>query len=153
MAKLDLDFGGINAIPPEGCWRYIINDARVKLNKAKDGHYIELDVMMLDAPDEKFEGHKPFPKPIVSLKDTARFKLQELLQAVTGDTWEEDGMSLEINDTEDPPTVPILIGKTFLGISVHEPYQNRINFKVDSYLPDDNSVQIGAAVSAPSVGI
>lgn len=147
MPTLDLDFGDVGKIVPEGVWRVLIKEGTYKANKAKDGFIIEFDAEVMDMPEEyaSLEGTKVFPKPNVSLKASARWKLQEVLGAVTQSDWTEDGMQLEVN--EDDNTVPIVAGKTVLATFVHEEYNKRVNSKMDTWIPDDGTIEPGEGVT------
>lgn len=146
MPTLDLDFGDIGKVPPEGCWRLHINEATYKSNKAKDGFIIELDATFIDMPDDTFEDFKVFPKPTASLKPTARWKLQQILSAITQEDWTADGMHLEVDEDN---KVPALANKTVLAICVHDEYNGQTNCKPGTWIPDNGEVTIGAVVSTP----
>lgn len=145
MPTLDLDFGDVNKVPPEGVWRVLIKEGIYKQNKAKDGFIIEFDAELMDMPDPDFDGFKVFPKPNASLKPAARWKLQEVLSAITQEDWSDDGMQLEVN--EDDNTVPVVEGKTVLAVIVHETYNKRVNAKIETWIADDGEVTIGETVN------
>jgi hypothetical protein len=153
MPSVDLNFGDVGKIPEEGTYRYLIDKAIFQQNKSKDGFVVNLQMDLIDSPDEKFEGHKVFDNP--SFKLSARWKLQEVLQAVTQQEWQEDEMNIEWECEEDCDAetfeecphkkhVPLLEGKTVLGISYHYDYNQRLTLKIKNYLPDNGMVEIGA---------
>jgi hypothetical protein len=143
MAKLDLDFGGVGALPEEGVYRLTIDKAIVKSNKAKDGKVVNLQMSLTDMPDEAFEGQKVFDSP--SLKLAARWKIKEVLEAFTQKDWDEDGLEIEYD--EETGEIEMLQNLTALGICYHDDYQGKMNLKVKTYLPDNGQVEIGASAS------
>lgn len=149
MPVLDLDFGGVNAIPPEGVWRIHINKATYKSNKAKDGYIIDFDAEWRDLED--WDGKKVFPNPNASLKPAARWKLQEILSAITQEDWEDDGMQLEVEEQEDGSlTVPMLHDKTALVIVTHDTYNNRPTISLGTWIRDDGATPIGTTIPGES---
>jgi len=149
MPTLDLDFGDVGKMPPEGVWRILIKSAILKQNKAKDGQIIDFEAEFMDMPDPSYEGFKIFPNPNASLKPTARWKLQEVLGAITQEDWSDDNMKLEVNGPDDaePYHIPLLEGKTSLIVFVHDTYNNKPSMKVDTWIPDNGEVTIGETVS------
>jgi len=149
MPTLDLNFGDVGKMPPEGVWRMIVKEAIVHNNKANDGQIIEFDAEFMDMPDDTFEGSKVFPKPNASLKPTARWKLQEVLSAITQSDWSDDGMQLEVEETEKDGyyRVPSLEDKTVLVIVKHGTYNNKPTYGVDTWIPDDGQINVGESVS------
>lgn len=141
MPEVDLDFGGVGALPDEGYYRLRCDKAVYKQNKTKDGHIINLQMSLIDLPDEldNFENMKVFDNP--SFKLAARWKLQEVLGAFTGEDWEEDGMKLEIDD--DDNTVPVLTDATAIGLCYHDEYNGRLQLRVKNYFKDDGTIEIG----------
>lgn len=150
MPTLDLSFGDVGSLPPDGNYRLVVNDAIYKANRAGDGYIIEMDCWILDAPDEKWDGFKPWPKPNASLKTSARWKLQEALEAITQREWKEDNLQLEVDDDM---KVPELIGKTFIGVCMQGEFANRSVLKVDTFLRDDGTTKIGETVNTAESGI
>lgn len=156
MPEVDLDFGGVGALPDEGVYRLNCDKAIYKQNKTKDGFIINLQMSLVDMPDdqEDFEGMKVFDNP--SIKLAARWKLQEVLQAFTGDPWDEDGLKLEVECEEDcgeddchhQMVVPVLHEKQALGVCYHDDYNGRLSLKVRTYLQDDGNVEIGPSQAA-----
>lgn len=142
MPTVDLDFGSVGQIPPEGVWRTLCNTATYKKNKAGDGYILDLDVSLIDMPEEhsNFEGFKPFPRPVASFKSSALWKLQEILEAFTGEEWTDDDMKLEIDEDN---TVPILAGQTAMVVYIHDSYNGRATFKANTFMADDGSVTPG----------
>jgi Protein of unknown function (DUF669) len=93
---LDLDFGGVGGgfePLPDGNYTLKVADCPVKENKAKDGRMI---VFEFDVMDDDFVGRKLWLN--TSLKPAARWKLQEVLEAITQQEWREDGMELELTE-------------------------------------------------------
>ena len=145
MPTLDLNFGDVGKVPDEGVWRILINKVIYKPNKAKDGFILDVEAVFKDMDDPAFEDFKLFPRPTISLKTSARWKLQEFLNAVTQEDWSDDGMQLEVD--EDTNEVHSLAGKTVLAICVHEEYNKQVNCKPDTWLADDGTTPIGKAIA------
>lgn len=145
MPEIDLDFGGVGALPEEGVYRITIDKPAIyKQNKTKDGYIINLQMSLTDMPDEAFEGMKVFDNP--SLKLSARWKLQEVLEAFTQEEWKDDGLKITVNEDNEVEDLPV--GTTALGLVYHDDYNGRLQAKVRNYFPDNGTVEIGPSVAS-----
>jgi hypothetical protein len=159
MPEVSLDFGSVGAIP-EGWFRVVCDKPVYKLNNAKDGHIIEMQMHCIDMPDgfENFENFSVRDWP--SLKPSARWKLQEVLSAFTGEDWSEDDMKLEVACVEDceishenfdkcphEKIVPILKDATAVALLVAKTREGRTNANPTTYLVDDGSVEFGENIT------
>jgi hypothetical protein len=150
MPTVDLDFGNVGKVP-EGWFRLVCDKAVYKPNKAKNGFIANMQMHLVDMPDEfeEYENMKIFDNP--SFKLAARWKLQEVLGAFTGEDWEQDGMKLEVECEEDcgepacehQKVIPLLQEATAVGLLYADEYEGRVNARVKRYIPDDGTVQFG----------
>ena len=117
---IDLDFGDVGGFEPMPDGNYLLRvaDAPVKENKAKDGSMIVLELDVVEP--EEYVGRKVWLN--VSLKPQARWKLQEVLEAITQKEWRDDNMTLDPID---------LLGELVMGEVFSEEYNGRINNKVN----------------------
>jgi len=151
MPTVDLDFGSVGKIP-EGWFRLVCDKALYKPNKSKDGFIANLQMRLIDMPEEfeEFENLSIYDWP--SFKLSARWKLQEVLGAFTGENWEEDGMQLEVECEEDcgedscphQMVIPILKDATAVGLIYGKEFDGKVRANVKNYLPDDGTVEFGA---------
>lgn len=120
---LNLSFGDVQGFEPipGGMYTLKIADCPVRENKAKDG---EMIVFEFDVQDEEYEGRKVWLN--VSLKPQARWKLQEVLEAITQKEWREDDMDLDLED---------LLGELVTGEIFIDEYNGRLNNKVNRLYP------------------
>lgn len=157
MPEVDLDFGSVGKMPEDGTYRLHVDAAIFKKNKDKDGFVANLQMSLTDMPDNTFDGMKVFDSP--SFKLSARWKLKEVLDAVTQQDWDEDAMKLEwvCEDDCDAETfdecphkkhIPILEDTDVLGICYADDYQGRLSMKVRTYLPDNGVIAIGPSEAA-----
>ena len=141
MPTVDLNMGSVGKVP-EGYFRLSVDKAIYKSNKTKDGKIINLQMSLIDMPDEfeDFENTKVFET--ASFKPTGLWRVQEVLRAFTGDPWDEDNLSLEIDEDGN---VECLQDATAIGlIYADDSYQNRVQPKVKSFFVDDGSIELGA---------
>lgn len=136
MPVLDLNF----AVPPftEGNYRLVCDKAIYKKNSAGDGFIGNLQMHIEDSPLEDYEGEKVFDN--VSFKTSARWRLQEVLRAFTGENWESDNMELVIDDDNH---IEVLENATAIGILYSSEYNGRQQIRVKNYIPDNGTVEIG----------
>jgi hypothetical protein len=141
MPELSLDFGNVGKVPPDGTYRFTVVKAKVKLNKAKDGKYINFQFALTDSPDEAFEGHTVWDKG--SLKKAGLWRTQEILEAITQEPWQDDDMSLTVNDDDE---VEFLHDQTFMASCEQDlDYKGKDVLVIKSYFPDDGTVEIEVA--------
>lgn len=143
MPTIDLgDFSKIGALPPEGYYRFeVTKRASVKPTKAKDSHNIIIDGMLIDSFDPDFENFTM--KQWLSLKVAARWKLKEVLEALTQKPWDDESTQLEI-DEDDEMIDPDLEGTTAMVLLIHGTDQNnREQAQIRSWFPDDGTIQPG----------
>jgi len=162
MPEIDLDFGGVGQVP-EGWFRLTCDKAVYKQNKNKDGWIINLQMHFTDMPEgnlpgtempyESFENNMVYDNP--SLKPNSRWKLKRILEAFTGENFEEDGMkvsytcSVDCDEFEDTGkcqhewVVPMLQGETVVALIKGEDYEGRTLARVEKYIYDDGSTEFG----------
>jgi hypothetical protein len=162
MPSIDLDFGSVGKVP-EGYFRLVCDEAEYKQNKSKDGYIINLKMHLTDMPEgclpdtdleyASFENSAVYDNP--SLKPTARWRLQKVLAAFTGEDWEQDGMKLtvvcdencdqfeETGKCEHKKLVPLFSDATAVGLIYADDYNGRILMKVNEYLYDDGNIEFG----------
>ena len=149
MPEIDLDFGSVGQVP-EGWFRLTCDKAIFKPNKSKDGYIINLQMRLIDMPEEfeAYENTMVFDN--VSMKLAARWRLKDVLSAFTGDDWSDDGMKLQLECEEcdedncaHQKNVPALVDHTAIGLIYGEDYQGRISARVKNYLVDDGAIEFG----------
>jgi hypothetical protein len=155
MPTVDLDFGSVGKVP-EGWFRLVCDKAVYKPNNANNGFVANLQMRLVDMPEafEEFENMSIYDWP--SFKLSARWKLQEVLGAFTGENWEDDGMKLEVECEEDcedshknlakcphQKIIPMLAGLTAVGLITTGEYNNKPKANIERYIPDDETVQFG----------
>lgn len=143
MPLLELHFDGVYKEPiPEGQYLFILTSVQVKQNKAKDGNNLILNAKVIE-PEEFYDEEV---SDLISLKPQVRWRLQAMLEAVTGNEWREDGMSLDTDE---------LIGEKFLGVIVHQPnYQDdtKMDAKIKTYLHYDPAFEQAVLAFGPVPG-
>jgi hypothetical protein len=140
MPTLDLgDFSKIGVLPPVGHYRLqVTKNPKHEPNKKKDGHSFVLKNIIIDSPDEAFEN---FPVTAwASTKVAARWKLKEILEAITQEPWDDENVQLELDD-DDVLIDPALEDRTFIALIEHSDDGKNANIK--TFFPDDGSVEIG----------
>lgn len=98
---LDLSFGDVTPQEPipEGFYEINVDDVAIEDSKATAGNknlVLTLRVTGPDQIDAEVIGRKV--KEIVSLAHSARWKLQLVLEALTGIPWRDDNMALDPRD-------------------------------------------------------
>lgn len=166
MPTIDLDFGSVDKVP-EGWFRLTCDQAILKPNKSKDGYIINLQMHFTDMPAgnlpgtevpyEQFEGSMVYDNP--SMKPSARWKLKGILQAFTGEDWDQDGMELEVSCVEECDTfkeegkckhnkhVLLFEDTTVAALIYSEEYEKRTLARVEKYVYDDGQIEFGASDS------
>ena len=98
---LDLSFGDIAPAEPipEGFYEVTVDDIGVEDSKATPGNKNLVVTLRVTGPDQIAEeviGRKV--KEVISLAHSARWKLQLVLEALTGIPWRDDNMALDPRD-------------------------------------------------------
>ena len=135
MAGLNLSFGDVapNEPVPEGIYIVSVDDVAIEDSKSTAGNknlVLTLRVVGPDQIDAEFLGRKI--KEIISLAHSARWKLQLVLEALTGMEWRGDDMNLNPRD---------LINLTAKVVIFHREGQDgRVFANVKSWHPSAASV-------------
>ena len=149
MPEVKLDFGSVGKVP-EGWFRLTIDKAIFKSNKSNDGYIINLQMRLIDMPDEfeAYDNMMVFDN--ASMKLSARRFLKQKLSAITQKDWSDDGMALEVScelcdeeSCDHEKHVPELEDQTVVGLIYAEEYQGDLQARVRRWLPDDGSVDFG----------
>jgi hypothetical protein len=159
MPEIDLDFGAVGKVPV-GWFRLTVDKAVYRQNRAGTGMVLNLQMHFTDMPAgdlpgtevpyEAFEGNPVYDSP--STGPASRWKLANILSAITQEPWEEDNMKLSYTCEEDcedfrehekcPHTkvVPSLAEATVIAYVVSDDYTGSPQPKPQKYLADDGSV-------------
>ena|SRR5436190_23996061 len=118
---IPLDFSDVGGVPDEGIYRLRVSDVEIKPTKDKpENKNLVLEFTIVE-PIE-WMNFKIWDN--VSLTPQARWRLQQVLEAITGEEWREDNMSLDPRD---------LLGQEFEAGVFHSDYQGRKIPKVKDY--------------------
>lgn len=111
MGTIELNFGGVGSFEAieEDYYDIRCVEAEVKPNKAKDGMNLAMTFEIINHPQH--EGRKLFHTQ--SLKENSLWRAKEVLEALTGESWEEDNMEL------DPSDLPGLTCRVFVVQDLH----------------------------------
>jgi hypothetical protein len=114
---LELNFGDVEPqeLLPEGLYAVTVDDVAIEDSKATAGNknlILSLRVIGPDSIDEGLIGKKI--REVVSLAASARWKLQIVLENLTGTEWRADDMKLDPRD---------LLGLTARVVIFHNPGQ------------------------------
>lgn len=98
---IDLNFGDVepSEIIPEGLYAITVDDVSIEDSKATVGNknlVLSLRVIGPEFVDDALVGRKL--REVVSLASSARWKLQLVLEALTGTEWRSDNMQLDPRD-------------------------------------------------------
>ena len=101
MAGLSLSFGDVspNEPVPEGIYIVSVDDVAIEDSKSTAGNknlVLSLRVVGPDQIDAEYLGRKI--KEVISLAHSARWKVQLVLEALTGMEWRGDDMALDPRD-------------------------------------------------------
>jgi len=151
--EIDLNFGDVYTAP-NGYYRLHIEKARYCFPKnGSNVPQINLQADIVDSPVEAFEGRTIFAT--VSFSKKAKIFMTRYLEALTGEEWREDGMSIKVNpldesdeefDPEFEPgqfTNPLMDDVTIVALLEADEYEGRVNAKVRGWFPDDGSITLG----------
>ena len=123
---MELDFGDVKSgAPPEGMYRLRVADVQIKPTKDKPENKnlsIEFDIV---EPDE-WIGWKVWDS--CSLTPQARWRLQQVLEGITGEDWREDSMQLDPRD---------LLGKEVEVSLFHKLYEGKTYANIKDYFGPD----------------
>lgn len=101
MPDLDLNFGDVEPPKPlpDGTYEFSVAKIEVKDTKGSDGTKKYLN-FQFNCVDDNVENLAKVPPvfDIASLEPNARWKVQQVLEAITGQFWREDGMNLDLED-------------------------------------------------------
>lgn len=132
MSPIPLDFGPESTsgtLPPEGEYEMICSSCEFVQAKSADKFpYLKWEFKISDG---EF-ADKTFPiSHITSLSPNSRYFLQQFLQALTQDSWDEDAMDF------DPTDMPGHVAK---AIIYHQPYTakdgtEKMGLKISALLP------------------
>ena len=130
---LELDFGDVKSgAPAEGVYKLRVSDVQIKPTKDKpENKNLNLEYT-IDEPEE-WAGWKVWDN--VSLTPQARWRLQQVLEAITGEEWRDDSMQLDPRD---------LLGKEFEASLIHSTYEGKTNAKVKDYFQAEKPLDFGA---------
>ena len=127
---LELSFGDVEPqeMIPEGFYEVTVEDLNIDESKATPGNRNLVLSLRIIGPDEVDAGliGRKF-REVVSLASSSRWKLQIILEAITGMKWREDGMQLDPRD---------LVGMNAKVVIFHNPNKNgKIYANVQSWHP------------------
>lgn len=123
---LELDFGDVKSgAPDEGIYLLRVSDVQIKPTKDKPENKNLVFEYTISEPEE-WMNWKIWDN--VSLTPQARWRLQQVLEAITGEDWRQDSMQLDPRD---------LLGKEFSASLMHTLYEGRTIAKVKDYFGPD----------------
>lgn len=119
---MELDFGDVKSGPPdEGIYTLRVSDVEVRPTKNNpENKNLNFEYTIVEP--EEWMNWKVWDN--VSLTPQARWRLQQVLEAITGEEWREDSMTLDPRD---------LLGKEFQASLMHNLYEGRKNAKIKDY--------------------
>lgn len=125
MGTIDLNFGKVGQLPPEG--DTLLNITKCELKAAKDASKApNLEVTFQIAEHDDLQWVNYEFKQWLNLGDKSLWKVQEFLEAATGSEWKSDEMALDPDD---------VINQQVLATLVEDTDQNdRPVIKVKTYL-------------------
>lgn len=123
---MELDFGDVKSgAPDEGIYLLRVSDVQVKPTQNKpENKNLNFEYTIVEPED--WAGWKVWDN--VSLTPQARWRLQQVLEAITGEEWRSDSMQLDPRD---------LLGNEFSASLMHNLYEGRTIAKVKDYFGPD----------------
>lgn len=114
MGTIDLNFGKVGALPPEGDILFRITAADVKPAKDQSkAPNIVVDLVIAEHEDSEWVNWKL--RQWLNLGEASLWKTQEFLEAATGQDWRDDSMALDPSD---------LVNLELIGQCVHSEDNN-----------------------------
>lgn len=121
------NMSSVGAVPPDGAYPVTIVKVDAKESQDKQSTNLFLTLHIDDAPEAPEWVDKEITH-LVNVQESTLWRVQQFLEAATGQDWKDDEMDLDPDD---------LIGRSLIVEGVEGEYKGQKQFNIKNYYPAD----------------